>query len=73
MEIHQLGAINLPYDPTKETGAAATSEQAETFAIEKEKEYSEAIKKAQIKRGLLIGSYIVGAGLLYYLWKKSKK
>lgn len=74
MEIHQLGAIpvNIAYDPLKESGAAATDDQAETIAIEKEKEFAQAVKSAQIKRGLLIGGAIVGAGILFYLYKKSK-
>jgi len=72
MEIHQLGAIpNMPFDPIKESGVV--SENPETVQTEKEKEYLDIVKKAKNKKMFLTVGAIAAAGLLYYLWKKSKK
>ena len=71
MEIHQLGAIaNMPYDPLKET--LTVSETVDIVQTEKEKEYSDIVKKQKTNRMLMIGGAIAAAGLLYYLYKKKK-
>lgn len=71
MEIHQLGAINLPYDPLKET--ATVSETVEIVQSEREKEYSDLVKKEKNKKMLMAAGAVAGIAFLYYLWKKSKK
>lgn len=71
MEIHQLGAISLPYDPTKET--VTVSETVDIVQTEKEKEYSDLVKKEKNKKMLMTAGAVAGVALLYYLWKKSKK
>lgn len=71
MEIHQLGAISLPYDPTKEI--VTVSETMDIVQTEKEKEYSDIIRKGKNKKMLMAAGAIAGVALLYYLWKKSKK
>lgn len=72
MEIHQLGAIpNMAYDPLKES--ENVSEAPEKVAVEKESEYQKILKDAKKKRLLMIGGAVAAAGILFYLWKKSKK
>lgn len=72
MEIHQLGAIpNMAYDPLKES--ENVSEAPEKVAVEKESEYQKILKDAKNKRLLMIGGAVAAAGILFYLWKKSKK
>ena len=71
MEIHQLGAINLPYDPTKEI--ITVSETVDIVQSEREKQYSDLVKKEKNKKMLMTAGAIAGVALLYYLWKKSKK
>ena len=50
MEIHQLGAISLPYDPTKET--VTVSETVDIVQTEREKQYSDLVKKEKNKKML---------------------
>ena len=71
MEIHQLGAISLPYDPLKET--VTVSETVDIVQTEREKEYSDLVKKEKNKKMLMAAGAVAGVALLYYLWKKSKK
>ena len=71
MEIHQLGSINLPYDPTKEV--VTVSETPDIVQSEREKEYSDLVKKEKNKKMLMAAGAVAGAAFLYYLWKKSKK
>ena len=71
MEIHQLGAISLPYDSTKEI--ITVSETVDIVQTEKEKEYSDIIRKGKNKKMLMAAGAVAGVALLYYLWKKSKK
>lgn len=71
MEIHQLGAISLPYDPTKEI--VTVSETVDIVQTEREKEYSDLVKKEKNKKMLMAAGAVAGVAVLYYLWKKSKK
>ena len=71
MEIHQLGAISLPYDPTKEI--ITVSETVDIVQSEREKQYSDLVKKEKNKKMLMAAGAVAGVALLYYLWKKSKK
>lgn len=71
MEIHQLGAISLPYDPTKEI--VTVSETVDIVQSEREKQYSDLVKKEKNKKMLMAAGAVAGVALLYYLWKKSKK
>lgn len=71
MEIHQLGAISLPYDPTKEI--ITVSETVDIVQTEREKQYSDLVKKEKNKKMLMAAGAVAGVALLYYLWKKSKK
>ena len=71
MEIHQLGAIaNMPYDPTKESGAV--SENIIEAQKLKEVEYENILQKEKNKKMLMIGGAIAAAGLIYYFYKKKK-
>jgi len=71
MEIHQLDAISLPYDPTKEMITA--SETVDIVQTEREKQYEDLVKNEKNKKMLMTAGAVAGVALLYYLWKKSKK
>lgn len=61
----------MAYDPLKES--ENVSEAPEKVAVEKESEYQKILKDAKNKRLLMIGGAVAAAGILFYLWKKSKK